>query len=115
MSKFFEDDIGEISIKEKAEGESDFGIAVANPGDFGESREIKQFLSRFMDDLKSGEHQSKRFICKSENSSDVECEALFDETSADVTFKNMVIRYEDLDRINVYTDEVKESDGELIL
>lgn len=115
MTKFFEDEIGEIKIDESDEGNPDLSIVIANSDDFGSNSDVKRLLGEFRNSLISGKTLSDKFICKAENDSDIDCEATFEKEISDIKLKNIVARYEDLDRINVYTDRVEKSDGELIL
>lgn len=117
-SKFFDDVTGGIHIDEDAEDRSTlrgYGIGIVNSDDFGSDEEVTEFLSDFRDYLFTGSNKSNRLKCKWDSLYDIDCEAIFDRKTKGITFKNIIVRFDELDYIRINVSDVDITDGTMIV
>lgn len=119
LSKFFEENIGNIDISEESEGSEKtdkFGVAIINSDDFGENNpKITKFLLKFRKNITSGQHNSRKIICKAEDKNDIVCEATFDKKLGNINFRNILVRFQDMDHVKIYTDSVDKEEETLVI
>lgn len=116
-SKFFEDTEGSIeeSPRKKPEVKSSYGISILNVDDFGHDEAVVSFLESARSNLFHDACEFKKLICKADAKNDLDCEFVFDRSAKDVDFKNILVRYDDLDFLKAQTDNVTIRDGVLYI
>lgn len=116
-SRFFDSVVGNIDLEEEDRPSlsSSYGIIVANNEDFPDEEEFINRLESFREYLTTNEEQSKKLICRADDSEHIDCEFVFDKKLDKVKFNNIIIRFDDNDYVRIQTDSVRIDGNELIL